>query len=150
LTSSDGPWLLDVNVLLALAVRTHMHHGSAGAWFAAAAPGRGWATTPVTESGLVRLLLNAHVYGRQLEGADAVAQLGAMRRGPAWTFLADDSSLADPLIDLTTLVGHRQVTDLHLLNLAARHGATLATLDRALPTYLDPADRYLVEVVPVH
>jgi len=48
-----------------------------------------------------------------------------------------------------TLAGHRHVTDLHLLNLAARHGARLTTLDRALPTYLDPEDRHLVEVIPV-
>lgn len=36
------------------------------------------------------------------------------------------------------LLGHRQITDAHLLAVALRHGGQLATLDRGL-TYLVPA-----------
>ena len=66
-----------------------------------------------------------------------------------WRFLTDDASLADPDITTEVLMGHHQVTDLHLVNLAARHGAVLATFDAAIPTWLAPADRRHVLVIPV-
>jgi toxin-antitoxin system PIN domain toxin len=142
--------LLDVNVLVALSVATHVHHLSARRWLSEV-PENGdlCVTTPTTECGLTRLLLNPRVYGHQLDATTVLGQVLALRSRPGWTFLADDSSLADPAISLMPLAGHRQVTDFHLLNLAARHSATLVTFDRRLPTYLDPADRELVEVVPV-
>lgn len=45
------------------------------------------------------------------------------------------------------LQGYRQVTDLHLVNLAARHQAVLATLDPRLSTMLAPEDQRHVELV---
>lgn len=53
-----------------------------------------------------------------------------------------------PIIDIAPLTGHQQVTDLHLVNLCARAGLTLATFDAALPTWLVPADRRHVELLP--
>lgn len=50
---------------------------------------------------------------------------------------------------LSVLMGHRQVTDLHLVNLARRHAAQLATFDRTLSTWLAPADRAMVVQIPV-
>lgn len=71
-----------------------------------------------------------------------------MRRDPRWSFLADTSTLTDPLIDTAVLAGHQQVTDLHLVNLAAHHGVVLATFDGALTTWLAPADRRHVILIP--
>ena len=51
-------------------------------------------------------------------------------------------------VDTSVLVGHQQVTDLHLVNLAARHGGVLATFDATLPTWLAPADRRHVILIP--
>jgi len=50
-------------------------------------------------------------------------------------FVPDDTSLADPAIDLIALSGYRQVTDLHLVNLAARHGLRLVTFDHKAAPY---------------
>lgn len=136
--------LLDVNVLVSLALSSHQHHRSAHDALQAMTS---WATTPLTEAALVRLLLNPAVVGRQLVGAEALAQLRAMRADPRWCFLSDHTSLADARIELTPLVGHAQVTDFHLVNVAAVHDARLATFDRALAASLAPADRKHVKLL---
>jgi toxin-antitoxin system PIN domain toxin len=142
-------WLLDVNVLLALVVAEHVHHESAVRWFDAHAAYAQWATTPLTEAALVRLLLNARVFGAELAAADAIAVLTSLRAAPGWSFLPDDSSLAEPSVELSSMSGHRQVNDFHLLNLAVAHEHTLVTFDRALPTYLVGQLRERVLLVPV-
>ena len=51
------PALLDVNVLVALFDPDHVHHDLAHDWFADQRV-RGWATSAVTENGLIRVLTN--------------------------------------------------------------------------------------------
>lgn len=138
--------LPDVNVLLALVAEQHEHHAAAHRWFSAVSA---WATAPVTESGLVRLMLNPAVVGGQLRGADALEILRRLRAQKRHRFFTDGSTLADPAIDVSALVGHRQVTDLHLVELAASKGATLHTFDARLPAALAPADRRHVALVPL-
>ena len=70
------------------------------------------------------------------------------RTDPRWRWLPDDSTLADPVIDLSVLVGHRQVTDLHLVNLAASAGLRLVTFDAGIAAALAKADRRHVLVLP--
>lgn len=140
-------YLLDINVLIALSWPQHVHHDRAHAWFFAEAPG-GWATSPLTESGFIRISSNTALIPWAVPVADAVAAIGAMRASPGHRFLADDSSLADPAIDTSRMVTPRQVTDLHLVNLAARTGTVLATLDAAIPTYLAASDREHVHLLP--
>ena len=130
--------LPDLNVLLALVHASHVHHRPAHQWLGEV---QAFATTPITESGLVRLLLNPTVSGREVATREALAVLAGVRADPRAQFLADDTSLADPHIDLLGLGGARQVPDWHLLNLAARHGARLVTFDRRLVAALEPADR---------
>lgn len=135
--------LLDVNVLLALSWDQHVHHAVAHERFPALSE---WSTCSVTESGLVRLLLTPQVVGRTVTGAEALAQLEAIRRVTGWVFLDDSTSFAAPSIDLRVLMGRRQVTDLHLVNLAATHGVKLVTFDASLRDALVPADRDHVEI----
>lgn len=137
--------LPDVNVLVALTFPDHVHHGRALSWFEQVPA---YATTPLTESALVRHALNPRVAGQQLTGAQALAILAGVRSDPRARLLADDSTLADPEVDLSVLAGHRQVTDLHLLNLAARSGAVLVTLDQSVERSLVPADLAHVRVLP--
>lgn len=135
----------DVNVLLALVHPDHVHHQLAHAWFGGTT---GFATTPVTEAGLVRLALDAKVVGQAAATPTAaLASLRSLRADPRASFLADDASLAEPWIDLVGLSGHRQVTDLHLVDLAARHAAVLVTFDRALAAALVPDDRGHVRLI---
>ena len=137
-------YLLDVNVLIALTNPSHIHHTRAHAWFRRVSS---WATTPVTETAFIRLMTNSAVAGRPVSREEAVDVLGALRAWPGHRFLPDDSSLADPVIDLVGLVGHRQVTDFHLVNLAAAHHMVLATFDRAIPEMLVVEDQRWVELV---
>lgn len=47
-------------------------------------------------------------------------------------FWPDDASLCDHRL-FTLSVGHRQLTDVYLLELARVHGGRLATFDRSIP-----------------
>lgn len=137
--------LLDVNVLIALAWPSHVHHRRAHAWWSTV---NEWATTPVTESAFVRLSSNPTVVGVRVTVATAVQTLRAIRSTPGHRFIDDATTLADPRIDLSRVVGSSQVTDAHLVNVAASAGAVLATLDRAIPGMLEPHDRRHVLVLP--
>lgn len=119
--------LPDVNVLVALTVANHVHHHAAENWLAETAR---FATTPITEAGLLRMILNPNVGGGTT--SDGVAALRSLREHSRAMFLPDDSSLAEPAIELHGLSGYRQVTDVHLVNLAARHGMRFVTFDAKL------------------
>lgn len=130
-------YLLDVNVLLALGLTTHQHHIAASDWFDTDVS---WATTPVTESAYLRLMTNSRVVGYEIPVNQALDALSRMRRLDGHLFVPDDSSLAEPQIDTTRMAGSRQVTDFHLVNLAAVHKLALATFDGSLVRALHPDD----------
>ena len=138
-------YLLDVNVLIALAWPNHLHHARAQVWWAGV---ERWATTPVTESAFVRLSVNPAVVGRGVTVAEALALLRAVRSTPGHVFIPDESSLVSARVDLSRVATSRQITDAHLVNVAAGAGAVLATLDAEIVELLAPADRALVALVP--
>lgn len=144
-TMSDRIRLLDVNVLVALSVDVHVHHRQARA--ALNGFSGGWATCPLTEAALVRLLLNPAITGRQVSAFEALELLAGIRAHPNWHFIDDGSSLADPEIDIRPLIGTKQVTDFHLVNLAAGSDALLTTFDARIGASLSPADRRHVELI---
>lgn len=141
MTDLDLP---DVNVLIALLHPDHVHHRAAHAWFATV---NRFATTPITESGFLRLALNPRITGDSVSASVAIASLQSLRAHPRAEFLPDATSLADPLIDVVALVGFRQVTDLHLVNLAAQHTARLVTFDAKISPTLAAADQDLVHTL---
>jgi uncharacterized protein len=121
--------LLDVNALVALAWDSHVHHARIRAWFAEHSA-HGWATCPITESGFVRVSSNPKVLPSAI-GVDAArGVLAVLREAEGHSFLTDDVSIGDP--DFPTIVGHRQVTDGHLLTLARRRGTRVVTFDTAM------------------
>jgi len=115
--------LLDANVLIALLVDEHVHHADAESWFAGMTGN--FATCPVTQGSLLRLLIR----GGQ-PAATAQAVLGAAASNPRHEFWPDDVPYTD--VRMAGIVGHRQVTDAYLAQLARARGARLATFDRAL------------------
>lgn len=138
-------YLLDVNVLVALSVPTHLHHPSATEWFDDA--DFTWATTPLTEAGYVRLMTNPQVIGFSVSPSQAVNGLHELREEPGFRFLPDSTSLANAVIDLGPLAGTKQVSDYHLVNLVAQNGMRLATFDGSLLRSLADADRGHVFVI---
>jgi uncharacterized protein len=129
--------LLDVNALVALAWDSHVHHVCIREWFGANAA-HGWATCPMTESGFVRVSTNPKVLPSPIGIADARRVLTGLRAADGHRFLSDDVSLTDD--DVPTIVGHRQVTDAHLLTLARRRGVRLVTFDAAIASLAQGRD----------
>ena len=138
--------LLDVNLLIALAWPQHVHHERAHTWFAELTTV--WMTTPMTEAAFIRLSTNPSVVSHRVSMHDALAMLTAIRGVAGHEFLPDSSTLAEPALSLSAVVSSRQVTDAHLVNLAAASAARLATFDRGIEQMLSPNDRRHVLVVP--
>jgi uncharacterized protein len=125
--------LLDVNLLISLAWPNHVHHQAALHWFRDLTP-QPWATTPVTESGFVRISSNRSAIPTAVTPAEALTLLSRIRKVPNHVFLPDDleAVVGEGHLPSSRIVTHRLVTDAHLLALARRHGARLATLDRGI------------------
>jgi len=123
-------YLLDVNVLIALIDPTHVQHHRAHRWFGARGR-RAWATCPLTENGVLRIVGNPR-YPSSPGNPAAVAELMTVFLAlGGHEFWPDDVSLLDPLrVDASRLLDSAQITDSYLLALAYAHGGELATLDR--------------------
>lgn len=125
-------FLLDVNALIALIDPAHIQHNAVHEWFAAHGE-KAWATCPLTENGVVRIV--GHVRYPNSPGTPAaVAQLmSELCALPGHKFWPDDISLLDTKkLSTARILGSAQVTDSYLLALACAHGGKLATFDRRL------------------
>jgi toxin-antitoxin system PIN domain toxin len=134
-------FLLDVNVLIAMAWPTHRAHEKVQEWLARHAR-EGWATCPLTQTGFVRILSNPAFSPNALTPAHALALLQANIGHPAHRFWADELSLIQALEPLNPrLAGHQQVTNAYLLGLAMHKKGKLATMDRAVLALLPEKSR---------
>ena len=111
--------LLDVNLLLACAWSSHSHHARANRWLDSMT---GFATAPVTQMGFLRVSMSV-AYGASF--ADARTALDAILQLRTHRFVTD----AVLATSLPAISNSRDVTDAHLIRLAASHGLKLATLD---------------------
>jgi toxin-antitoxin system PIN domain toxin len=127
--------LLDVNCLIALVDPDHIGHDAMHHWFQEHAS-EGWATCPLTENGMVRVLSQpAYPSGRR-SPADVIGILAAVKKACPETheFWVDSISLTyDTLFHPDFVAGSKFVTDVYLLGLAMRNKARLVSLDRTLP-----------------
>ena len=124
--------LLDVNVLIAALDAAHVHHERVSAWLRSEAA-RGWASTPLTQNGCVRVMCQP-AYPNPLRPVDVVSRLREATTHPSHEFWPDDLSVLDSnRIRPERLLGPRQVTDVYLLALAVTRGGRLVTLDSRIP-----------------
>lgn len=125
-------YLLDVNVLIALIDPAHVQHNAAHAWFATTGQ-HAWATCPLTENGVLRIVGHSR-YPNSPGNPAAVAHLMAgLRSLSGHVFWPDDVSLHDAhAVDQAQLKTSGQLTDTYLLALACAHGGQLATFDARL------------------
>jgi toxin-antitoxin system PIN domain toxin len=132
------PAQLDVNLLVALFDPDHVHHDFAHNWFADARAG-GWATCPLTENGVIRVLSNRK-YSPEAEAPARIAdRLRTFCASGHHVFWPDDVSLRDASrFSSSAAISHRQVTDVYLLALATHRGGRLATPDRTIPVAAVP------------
>lgn len=140
------PALLDVNMLIALAWPNHVHHRAAHEWFTGA-HAAGWATTPVTESGFVRVSSNRAAIVTATSPDQAIALLRAMTALEGHAFWPDDiAGVTGGFGEPALITAHRDVTDAHLLALAQRNGGTLVTFDTRIGRLLGSRDPELLSV----
>lgn len=129
-------YLLDVNVLIALINPSHVHSSVAHDWFSSRAK-ESWATCPIVENGVVRILGNPRYLFAPAQSSPAgVARiLSELRSIPGHVFWPDTVSLFDDaIVDLSRLRHSKEVTDTYLLALASSKGGKLATFDAHIAT----------------
>lgn len=117
-----------MNALVGLLWSVHSLHGRAHAWFAREAPQvLGCA---FTELSFIRVSMADRTIAASF--ADAEAALGAFvaALGGRYTFV--DRLPPAAILRGSPLRSHKEVSDRYLCELAARHGARLATLDSGI------------------
>ena len=127
-------FLLDINVLIALIDPAHVQHNRAHAWFAAKGQ-RAWATCPLTENGVLRIVGHPRYPNSPGSPASVAGLLAGFRELPGHAFWPDDVSLLDGQhVNRARLLDSAHVTDSYLLALARAHHGQLATFDQRLVT----------------
>ena len=138
-------YLLDVNVLLALVRPGHQGYEAAHVWLDRSWR-HGWATNPLTELGVLRLLTNPAVTQGVVSAATALAVVAEFTRTEGHEFWPLDREIAVCLRPIsTTLRGHRQWTDAMLLWQAKERGGILVSFDAGIKALAGrDSDRVLI------
>lgn len=142
-------YLLDTNLLIALLWPSHERHGLAVKWFTRHRA-KGWATTPFTQAGFVRIVSNPAFSRDAVQPREAIHILAANTAAKDHALWTDELPLADAVAFAgLRLMGHQQVTDAYLLGLAIRRGGVLATLDQRIAALTEPksAERRALEMI---
>jgi uncharacterized protein len=138
---SRPTYLLDVNVLIALAWPLHVHHAIAHTWFEAIGQ-KSWATCPLTQLAFVRISSNPKIISPAVSPRVAMQFLHKMTTLPGHVFWADTLEVHGlAAFDSNAFVGNRQVTDAYLIELAKHHKGKIATLDAGIADLLPQIER---------
>lgn len=121
-------WLADGNVLVALLLRTHVHHERAHQWLAGLEKDR-FATCSATQGTLLRVHMRISAEGTAAAAWEALRAVSGHSRHEWW-----DSPLNYLDVPHRNLQGYKQVTDAWLAELARRRGGRVATLDSGFAT----------------
>ena len=125
-------FLLDVGVMLILHDPLHQHYKPVSRWFAQPSS-RPFATCPMTQSGMMRLLLQGVAGLGPFEMQEAREALQHFVQLPGHVFWPDTPSYLDSTKSIfARMQGHRQITDGYLLGLAIHNHGKLVTLDRGI------------------
>lgn len=122
-------YLLDVNVLVALLEKDHVHHRMVRGWFDS--DSHDWGICAFTEAGFLRFATNPRFGAHSVRAAtDVLASLADAPGYRYWHMAHDWNTLMAPFSQ--RIFGHQQVTDAFLLGLVVNEGAVLVTLDKAI------------------
>ena len=126
-------FLLDVNVLFILHQPRHADYRLAYRWFRSRLLDDRFASCPITQAGMFRLLSHG-IDGLDrfplVEARDALRNLVQLPNHVVWSDSLPWLEATGAL--LSRMQGHRQTTDAYLLGLAIQHEGKLATLDRGI------------------
>lgn len=114
-------FLLDINVLLAGIIQSHVEYARTKAWL----EGKDIVLCPLSELGFLRISTNPRTFGSSMPNART-----------ALANFCRDRKAERIACDLNALDSHprtsNEVTDHYLADLAKKHGFKLATLDQGL------------------
>ncbi len=93
-----------------------------------------WATCALTQLAFVRLFMNPEAVGAHKLIEEALATLASMVQGEGHVYWRELPAIemAHQQGAFQRVLGHRQVNDAYLLELARRHGGRLLTFDSRL------------------
>lgn len=132
--------LFDVNVLIALLDRDHVHHAAATEWRDKHID-HGWASCPITQNGCLRIMSRPR-YPNSLPVHAIVERLRGATSTTHHNFISDNLSLLDSgLIEHAMLLSPGQLTDVYLLALATENACRFVTFDQAVPAAAAKASR---------
>ena len=124
--------LLDVNLLIAMHDREHVHHERAAQWLESNIE-HGWASCPLTQNGCLRVMSQPG-YSNPLPLAVLTDMLQHSTSTTFHKMWGDDISILDAKrFNHRHIHSHRQLTDLYLLGLSVKHKGRLASFDQRIP-----------------
>ena len=131
-------FLLDLNLLLALAWPSHVHHELAHGWFEGERSPR-WATCPLTQLGFIRLSSNPAFTTDAVAPGAALAMLRAMAAMDGHEFWPNEiDCVGRGFGGHLRIAGHRQVTD--ALSVLTRPSSLRMSRDARPPDAPAPAE----------
>lgn len=123
-------FLLDVNVLVALTDRKHVHHELTTERFNRQLS-EDWGTCAFSETGFIRVVTRPSTGALSVgEAAEIVERLAEHPGHRFWAMTETWSTITAPFKD--RIFGHQQITDAYLVGMAVRENGILVTLDKAL------------------
>ena len=124
--------LLDLNVLIALVDPQYAQYEPSHRWFQVHG-GHGWATCPLTQNALLRILRNPRYPNSPGGPLVVMPLLQELLAHPTHVFWPDALSWeAAGVFEAEALLHHGQITDTYLLGLAIHHQGRLVSFDKRL------------------
>ena len=139
--------LLDVNVLIALLDADHVHHDAARTWLKDHIE-LGWASCPITQNGVLRIMSQTS-YPNSLTTGAVAERLRTATQARHHRFWPDSVSLIRPaVLKPEQAITSKQITDLYLLALAVSRGGRLVTFDARISSasVVGADDRHLCAI----
>jgi toxin-antitoxin system PIN domain toxin len=137
-------YLLDINVLIALADTHHPYHSPAVQFFEKHAVREGWASCPLTQNGFLRIFGLPNYPNGVGSPTMALPVLKSMLTAPGHQFWPDSISLTDPPV-IKIPDRPKQLTDCYLLALAASKGGQFATFDKRIdPSFVKGGEKAIL------
>jgi uncharacterized protein len=123
--------LLDINVLIALHDRDHIHHKLAANWFEANVSS-GWASCPLTQNGFVRVMSQPS-YSNPSSINTLLATLARSTSTSFHEHWNDDVSILDVNhFNHAHIHSQKNLTDVYLLGLVVKHKGRLVSFDQRI------------------
>ncbi len=133
-------FLADVNVWLALAFQSHVHHSAARTWFERLSAGQVLRFCRMTQQGFLRLSTNPKAFGDEAVTLRRAWELyDALMNDPRITFGAEPPDIEPIWRDYTqgATFSPKLWNDAYLAAFAEAAGLTLITFDRGFTQFAD-------------